>query len=75
MYPKVLTLKAPFTKIAAFVDSVDQDQAAQNVQPNLRSTLTAILEHYRQKMARKLQSSLYYFGINVSIEFIRHLMG
>ena len=30
-----LTLRAPFTTIVAFVDSVDQDQAAQNVQPDL----------------------------------------
>ena len=31
----VLTLKEPFTTIAAFVVSVDQDQAAQNVQPDV----------------------------------------
>ena len=31
----VLTLKEPFTTIAAFVVNVDQDQAAQNVQPDL----------------------------------------
>ena len=30
-----LTLKAPFTTTVAFVASVDQDQAAQNVQPDL----------------------------------------
>ena len=30
-----LTLKAPFTTIVALVASVDQDQAARNVQPDL----------------------------------------
>ena len=30
-----LTLKAPFTTTVALVVSVDQDQAAQNVQPDL----------------------------------------
>ena len=30
-----LTLKAPFMTIVAFVASVDQDQAAQNMQPDL----------------------------------------
>ena len=32
-----LALKAPFTKIVAFADSVDQDQAAQILQPEFRS--------------------------------------
>ena len=31
----ILTLNASFTKIVAFVASVDQDQAAQNMQPYL----------------------------------------
>ena len=38
----VLTSKAPITTIVAFVDSVDQDQAAQNVQPDLGSKLSAL---------------------------------
>ena len=50
----MLTLKAPFTKIVGFVASVDQDQAAQNMQPDLRSTLLALLGHYKQQMARNL---------------------
>ena len=29
------TLKAPFTTIVTFAANVDQDQAAQNVQPDL----------------------------------------
>ena len=33
--PRHLTFKEPFTTIAAFVASVDQDQTAQNVQPDL----------------------------------------
>ena len=36
-----LTLKAPFTKIVASAASVDQDQAALNMQPDIRSTLSA----------------------------------
>ena len=35
-------LKQPFTTIVAFVASVDQDQAAQNVQPDLLSTLSTL---------------------------------
>ena len=31
----ILTLKAPFMTKVAFVANVDQDQAAQNVQPDL----------------------------------------
>ena len=30
-----LTLKAPFTKTVVFAANIDQDQAAQNVQPDL----------------------------------------
>ena len=45
LYGNGLTLKMPFTKIVAFAASVDQDQAAQDVQPDLRSTLSAMLEH------------------------------
>ena len=40
----VLALRAPFTKIVAFVASVDQDQAAQNVLPDLRYIMSAMLE-------------------------------
>ena len=48
----LLTLKVPYTKIITFAASVDQDQAAQNVQPDPRSTLPATLEHYRLKISR-----------------------
>ena len=47
----ILSFKVPFTEVVAFAGSVDQDQAAQNVQPDLRSTLSVLLEHYRQTMA------------------------
>ena len=32
---RILTLKAPFTKIVTCAAIIDQDQAAQNVQPDL----------------------------------------
>ena len=35
--------------IPAFAANVDQDQAAQNVQPDLRSTLSALVKLCRQK--------------------------
>ena len=35
MHQQFLTHKRPFTKIVALAASVDQDQAAQNVQPDL----------------------------------------
>ena len=41
-----LTLKAPFMTIVAFVASVDQDQAARNVQPDLCSTLSTLRKHF-----------------------------
>ena len=47
--PQNLTLKAPFTVIVTFATSVDQDQVAQHVQPDLRSKLFTMLEHYSQK--------------------------
>ena len=36
---EILTLTVPFTKIVGFVDSVDQDQAAQNDFLSILSTL------------------------------------
>ena len=53
-----LTFTAPFTKIVVFAASVDQDQAVQNVHPDLKSTLSTMLEDYRQKIARNLPLSL-----------------
>ena len=50
-----LTIKVHFTKIVAFVASVAQDQAAQNVQPGILSTLSAVVIHYRQTVAVNLQ--------------------
>ena len=64
--PKVL-----FTKIVIFAVSVDQDQAAQNMQPDLRSTLSTMFKHYRQQMAGNLLSSLSYCRIKIFIGFIR----
>ena len=49
-----LTHKWHSIKIVVSAASVDQDQAAQNVQPDIRSTLSAMLEHYKQRMARNL---------------------
>ena len=54
----------PFTEIVA---SVDQDQAAQNMQPDLNSTLSVTLEHYRQKIAKNVPLCLCYCGIRISI--------
>ena len=54
------SLKAHLTKTIVIAASLDQDQAAQNVQPDLRFTLSAMLEYYRQKIARNLQLSLSY---------------
>ena len=43
-----LTLTVPFTTIVAFAASVDQDQVAQNMQPDLGSTLSALEKLYKQ---------------------------
>ena len=40
-----LTIKAPFTTIVPFVARVDQDQAVQNMQPDLWSTLSTVGKH------------------------------
>ena len=53
-----LTLKVPITTIVAFAASVDQDQAAQNVQPDLESTLSALGKLTKQKQQWKCD----YFG-------------
>ena len=42
----LLTFKANFTKIA-FAANVDHDLAAQNMLPDLKSTLSAMLEDYK----------------------------
>ena len=57
--------------MVVFAASVDHDQAAQNVQPDLISTLSAMLKHYRQTIASNLQSSLSYCRIKILIGFIR----
>ena len=44
-----LTLKAPFMTIVAFVINVDQDQAAQNVQPDFLSTLSTLGYYHVKK--------------------------
>ena len=44
-----LTLKAPITTEVAFVASLDQDKAVQNMQPNLGSTVSALVKLCRQK--------------------------
>ena len=44
----ILALKTPFTTIIAFAVSVDQDQAAQDMYPDLGSTLSALLQYCRQ---------------------------
>ena len=38
----MLTLKRPFNEIVDFAASIDQDQTVQNMQPDLRSTLSAM---------------------------------
>ena len=40
-FGRELILKVPITITVAFVDSVDQDQGAENLQPDLGSTLSA----------------------------------
>ena len=50
----LLTLKAPFTKMVASTASIDQDQAAQNVQPDLWTILSTMLKHYKQKIVMKI---------------------
>ena len=72
LFGKQLTLQVPFTKMVALMASVDQDHAAQYVQPDLRSTLSVVLKHYRQKVARNLQLTLSYCRLKMSIRFIRH---
>ena len=55
----------PFTEIEA---SVDQDQAAQNMQPDLNSTLSVTLEHYRQKIAKNVLLCLLLWDKNIHID-------
>ena len=43
----MLAFNVPLTTIVVLEANVDQDQAAQNVHPNLRSTLSIMLELYR----------------------------
>ena len=40
----------PLAKIVAFAAIIDQDQAAQNMQPDLWSVLSAMLKHYKQEI-------------------------
>ena len=61
-----LTLKASFTKIAVSAASVGQDQAAQNVQTDLRSTLSAMLEHYQGFFTKKVTPII---GVFPSVNF------
>ena len=42
---KISILKMLFTTVVAFVASADKDQASQNVQPDLRFTLSALRNH------------------------------
>ena len=44
-----LTLKVPITTEVAFAASLDQDKAVQNMQPNLGSTVSALVKLCRQK--------------------------
>ena len=52
-----LTLKVPFTIIIAA--NVDQDQAPQNMQPDLRYIPSTMPEHYRKKISRIFHCNLY----------------
>ena len=63
-------LKRLSLKIVAFAAIVDQDQAAQNMQPDLRSTLSAMLELYLKKIASNLLLSLPHCRIKISTRFI-----
>ena len=56
--------RAPYTKIIVFAESIEQDQAAQNVQPDLRSTPSAMLEQHGEMIASNLPLSLSYCRIN-----------
>ena len=41
----MLTLKVSFMTMVVFAASVDQDIAAQNMQPDLSSSLSTLLQH------------------------------
>ena len=74
-YTGLNPLTGLFTKIVAIAASVYQDQAAHFVQPDLRSTLSAILEHWTQKISKQIMQlplSLYSCRVKVSIGFILH---
>ena len=58
------------TKIVTFAASVDQDQAAQNVQPDLRSTLSAMLELEHKKRTQNLPLYLPHCTIKICTRFI-----
>ena len=64
------TVKAPFIKVVAFAANVDQDQSTQNVQPDLRYILSAVLDFWKQKIFRNVPPALSFCRIKMSIEFI-----
>ena len=55
-----LNLSLLLTVQAAFVDSVDQDQTAQNVQSDLRSTLSTFPFWIRTELSLHLRNELYF---------------
>ena len=61
-----------FTEIVDFAASVYQDQAAQNMQDDLRSTLLAMLEDLRQKVSRNLLLSLSYLCCYLYLMALAH---
>ena len=70
-----LSLKVSLTKIVTFAASVDQDQAAQTVQPDLRSTLSAMLELERKKRTQNLPLYLPHCTIKICTRFILRFNG
>ena len=58
-----LTLKAHFTILVAFLASVDQDKAAQNMQPDLWF-LSALVKHWGENQPWNLQLFVSYLYAN-----------
>ena len=68
-------LKAPFTTLNVLVGSVDQDQAAQNVQPGHWSTLSALLTPLRQKEPWNCSYLSFTSRMKYFAGFVRHYKG
>ena len=68
---QVSTVSLLLTTHEAFVDSVDQDQTARNVQSDLWSTLSTISFYILTKLSLDLAMEMYFLSLKKYNLFIR----